>query len=143
MALASKYSGGVPRKILIVEDHNDARQMLSIALGRMGFEVLAAAGGSSALQLVREKNPTIVLLDIGLADAVDGLTVCETLCALAPPLRPYVVITSGRKDQTAFDLARRAGANAYLVKPFRLSRLVQLISADPLRRDTFFLEMDQ
>ncbi|NVO07069.1 MAG: response regulator [Rhodoferax sp.] len=128
------------KRILVVEDHGDARQMLSIALNKVGLQVLAAAGGASALAMVREHRPHLVLLDIGLADGLDGLAVREKIRADGANRTTQVLIMSGRKDKASMDEAQRVGANAYLVKPFRLSRLLELVSGDPL--PSFTLVMD-
>lgn len=129
------------KKIVVLEDHNDARQMLGIALTKMGFEVFSASRGGAGLALVREHQPFMVLLDITLDDALDGLAVCEKIKESAAGKSTRVVIMSGRKEQAVWDEAKRVGASAFLVKPFRLSRLLEIASAERLPEADFFVEV--
>ena len=126
---------------MVVEDHENARQMLVIALTKMGFEVISASRGSTALALVREHRPFMVLLDISLEDAVDGLAVCEKIKESVVSKSTRVVIMSGHKEQAVLDQAQRVGASAFLVKPFRLSRLLEIASAERLPPENFFVEV--
>lgn len=130
----------LPKKILIVEDHNDARHMLTVALRKLGFEVHGTASSMAALKAVREKKPDIVLLDIGLADGQSGLLVCEKIKAKNASVSPYVIITSGHKSKDIVQEAQRLGADAYLVKPFRLSRLLEIITAADVTSKDFIVE---
>ena len=130
----------LPKKILIVEDHVDARHMLTLALRKLGFEVHGTASSAAALKAVQEKKPDVVLLDIGLADGPNGLLVCEKIKAENAPGSPYVVVTSGHKSKEIVQEAQRLGANAYLVKPFRLSRLLEIVAAADVTSKDFIVE---
>jgi len=113
--------------------------MLTYTLGKLGFEVLSTTSGAGALTVVREKKPAVVLLDIGLSDGQTGLQVCEKIKAGKKEDAPYVIVASGRKDKETVDEAQQRGANAYLVKPFRLSRLVDIISSIHTTKNPFIL----
>lgn len=99
-----------------------------------------AERGTSAVQAVRRVTPDIVLLDIGLPGAIDGIEVCRQIKSEAEGPPPFVIMMSGRKNHQDFVRARAAGANAYLVKPFKLSRLFDLVSNYATLQDRFILE---
>ena len=115
-------------KILVVEDHDQARRMLALTLERAGFEVIQTALGKSALRMVRDRAPDAVLLDVQLSEGPDGFEICQRIKSGANSKNVFVVLISGLSDPTSFERARRAGSNAFLVKPFRISRLIEILS---------------
>ena len=127
-------------KILIVEDHVDARRLLTLALERAGFEVLQTGLAGSALRMVKQSAPDAVLLDARLSEGLDGFQVCERIKADGASKKTFVVLISGLSDEASFERARRAGANAFLVKPFRLSRLIEILSDTPKWGRTFLID---
>jgi CheY-like chemotaxis protein len=129
------------KKILIVDDQDDARKMLSIALRRPTHKIVEAANGLAALKAVKDHRPIVVLLDIVMPGSLNGFQVCEWIKADVELKNTFVVLLSGLNDKKDFDEARRVGANAYMVKPFRLSRLIQIVIDHAKLADTFVLEM--
>lgn len=113
--------------ILIVDDDNDMRKLLRLALDngmRKIHEVDTALGG---LHMARDTLPDILLLDIGLPGNFDGFTLCEAL-AREPALRHVkVVIISGHNASEDLERAERLGVDAYLVKPLSPNTLVELV----------------
>jgi CheY-like chemotaxis protein len=81
------------RRILVVEDDADLRQMYRLALSLVGYEVLGAGNGIEALTLLEQHPPDLVLLDLGLP-ALDGFAVQQEITARGgrPPV-PIVVVT--------------------------------------------------
>jgi DNA-binding response OmpR family regulator len=108
------------RKILVVDDTRNVQVMLSDFLSGHDFEVLTAADGREALEVVQRENPDLVLLDI-LMPNMDGyqfLTQLRRTSSL-----PVIMITA--KQQEA-DIIRGfdSGADDYITKPFRLRELL-------------------
>jgi CheY-like chemotaxis protein len=128
------------KKILVVDDQNDTRRMISIALRRPTHEVLEANSGIAALKAIKEHKPIVVLLDIMMPGTLNGFQVCEWIKADNDLKTTFVVLLSGLSDGKDFDEARRVGANAYMVKPFRLSRLIEIIVDHKNLADAFVLE---
>jgi CheY-like chemotaxis protein len=128
------------KKILIVEDQAEARKMLNAALKKTGYMLMEASNGLAALEQVRDYKPEIVLLDIVMPGQISGFQACEWIKAEADLKDTFVILMSGLSDPKDFEEARRVGANAYLVKPFRLSRLVEIVLAHEKMADTFVLE---
>ena len=116
------------RKILIVEDNEFNRDMLSRRLLRKGFEVLVAEDGNSGIQLARTAHPDIILMDVSLPD-IDGLEVTRQLKGDEKTRSiPIIVITAhamvGDRQQSL-----EAGADDYHMKPVELAMLLTQIQA--------------
>ncbi len=104
-------------KVLIVDDQVDIRRMMSIVLGD-DYALLEAEDGISALNLVRQHKPDVVLLDIMMPGDLDGLQVLQAI-RNDPEIRDTCVIMVSAKGQvTDSALGMQMGANAYFVKPF-------------------------
>ncbi len=113
-------------KILIVEDHADIRRLIRMTLEFEPVEIHEAANAEQGLALAQALRPDLVLLDVMMPGALNGLGLCRTLRA-DPSLGgvPVVMLsacgTAGDR-QAGLD----AGATAYLVKPFSPMQLLDL-----------------
>ena len=128
------------KKLLIVEDQPEALKMLRIALSGTDFQLLTADHGALALQIVKADRPAVVLLDIRLPGNLDGYLVCEAIKGDPDTRSTYVILTSGLADQKNIDEGRRVGADAYFVKPFRLSRLTEVVDEHERLAGQFLIE---
>lgn len=127
------------KKILIVEDQVEVRKMLSIALRRRTHITLETATGLSALESAKLHKPLVVILNAQLSGKPDGLEVCEWIKG-DPDLKDcYLVLISASSEHTDVDVAKKAGANAYFVKPFRLASLVEVVVHHQKLKETFVL----
>lgn len=103
--------------ILIVDDHPIIRRLISVTLGQ-DYEILEAANGLDALEAIRKYHPKVVLLDVMMPGAVDGLRVLDAVKGDPRTRDILVAMVSARGQSTDRDDARRRGADAYFVKPF-------------------------
>ena len=117
------------RTILIIEDHDDAREALRALLELEGHQVEAAASGPRGVELAREQHPEIALVDIGLPE-VDGYEVARRLRTLAPS-RPYLIALTGYGQPDDVKRARDAGFDAHLLKPVDPDALAKVLNAVP------------
>jgi len=115
------------RSILIVEDHEDAREALRALLELEGHRVDAAGTGPRALELAREHHPEIALIDIGLPE-VDGYEVARRMRALGPRC-PYLIALTGYGQPDDVKRARDAGFDAHLLKPIDPDALASVLNA--------------
>jgi len=114
-------SGRGPATVLIVDDDPDMVLLLETTLRADGIRVITAADGETALQRVREKRPSLVLLDMQLPD-VDGMKVCKTLRDETDPgVRdiPILILTGLKLTEADLVDAFVAGATDYLTKPIK------------------------
>ncbi|GAA1246578.1 response regulator transcription factor [Prauserella halophila] len=117
--------------VLLAEDDPAIAQPLSRALEREGYEVVAVADGSAALEATESERVDLLVLDLGLPE-MDGLEVCRRLRASGAQT-PVLMLTA-RTDEVDFVVGLDAGADDYVAKPFRLAELLARIRALLRRR---------
>ena len=118
--------------VLVVDDDQDLAEMLGIVLTGAGIDVEMVGRGDEALEAFRETKPDLVLLDVMLP-GIDGVEVCKLI--RAESMVPIVMLTA-RGDTQDVVAGLEAGADDYIVKPFRHpSELVARIRTR-LRRST-------
>src|ERR1700704_5239133 len=116
------------RRIAIVEDEPVIRANYADVLKKQGYEVVAYAGRNGALGAFRSRLPDLALIDIGLANDIDGgFALCRELRALSATL-PIIFLTARDSD---FDVVAglRLGADDYLTKDVSLPHLLARIAA--------------
>lgn len=116
---------GLSREILLVEDDDAIASGLVRVLGSQGYPIRRVALGGRALAAAGE-DVGLVILDLGLPD-IDGVEVCRRLRAARPDLA--ILILSARDQELDVVSGLGAGADDYLVKPFRLSELLARVRA--------------
>jgi CheY-like chemotaxis protein len=114
------------RSILIVEDNEDAREALRTLLDLEGHRVDAAGTGPRALELARDHEFEIALVDIGLPE-VDGYEVARRMRALGPRC-PHLIALTGYGQPDDVKRARDAGFDAHLLKPVDPDALASVLS---------------
>ncbi len=110
--------------VLIIEDDNDTRAILSIILSHHGFQVLEARTGAEGLQAARAERPAAIILDVGLPD-IDGRQIAAALAADQATSGIPIIVAS------VLDPAEYPnGPNIMgrLVKPFEPSAIVREVS---------------
>jgi len=115
-------------KLLLVEDNEMNRDMLSRRLSRRGFEVSVAVDGQQALDLVPSVTPAIVLLDMDLP-IVDGWEVARRLKGAPETASIPVIALTAHAMVGDRDRALDAGCDDYDTKPVELARLLGKIEA--------------
>ncbi len=113
-------------KILVVEDDELNRDMLTRRLERRGFEVIAAADGAEAIEKVRGETPALVLMDMSLP-TVDGWEATRRLKADAATAAVPIIALTAHAMQGDRERALSAGCDEYDTKPIDLPRLLEKI----------------
>ena len=119
---------GRPRlpTILIAEDSEDLRDMLSTFLGANGFGVLEAADGREAVEVALGQRPDIVLMDLGLP-GTDGLSAVVEIRAHVPRAEMPILIISAYDRLEFRNEALNAGCSGYIIKPVDPAFLLKTI----------------
>src|SRR5512141_1710532 len=116
------------RKILIVEDEPEIRDLLAHYLRKEGFYPVLAPDGETAILKARKEKPDLVLLDILLPKA-DGLDVLRTIRSDDTIGRTPVVMLTAKGDETDRVVGLELGADDYIPKPFSPREVVARIKA--------------
>jgi signal transduction histidine kinase len=117
---------GTGRRVLVVDDNEDAAWLLAEALRLAGHVVEVRHDGVDALDIVRTFAPEIAFLDIGLP-GMDGYTLCRKLCEL--PARPKLVAVTGYGQVADRERALAAGFDLHFVKPVSLREVHDAIES--------------
>ncbi|CAB4731889.1 unannotated protein [freshwater metagenome] len=108
--------------VLTVEDDPDIRDLVTTLLGTAVDEVLSAGDGDEALALAERRDIDVVVLDLALPGDRNGLDVLAALQAAGHPARTMLLTAyAGAEDRAT---ALRAGADAFVPKPFKIMELV-------------------
>ncbi|WP_186388016.1 sigma-54 dependent transcriptional regulator [Stappia sp. TSB10P1A] len=124
--------------ILIVDDEADIRDLIAGILDDEGYKTRTAGDSDSALAAIKERRPSMVVLDIWLQGSrLDGLELLDAIKAQDPDL-PVVIISGHGNIETAVSAIKR-GAYDYIEKPFKADRLVLIteraLEASSLKRE--------
>ena len=122
------------RNIVIVEDDEDIAESIRYNLEREGFRVRVAATGEDALNLILDRPPSLILLDLNLPH-MSGFEMCRRLRAEAPTARVPILILTARTDEADKVLGLNIGADDYITKPFGMRELVARVNAVLRRAD--------
>jgi DNA-binding response OmpR family regulator len=117
------------KKILIVEDQPEIRELLAETLRMGAYQLSQAQDGVEALAVARREKPDLVLLDVMLATGgLDGFEVCRRLKADAETHDCCVVMLTARSQEWDKKQGLSAGAHLYMVKPFSPLELLTKVS---------------
>ena len=116
------------KTVLIVDDAEDVRDLVSALLRADGFAVETAPGGPEALQLLEENTKVdLVLLDVQMPE-MDGWTTLQRMRQHADTSRAPVVLCTVKQHATDLARAWSLGADGYITKPFQIADLLAEIS---------------
>ncbi len=112
-------------KILLVEDDRNLLDTLAYNLRNEQYEVLSAADGERAVELAREQNPDLIVLDLMLPK-LNGLEVCRIL---RKEMTVPILMLTARNEEVDKIIGLEVGADDYMTKPFSMRELIARIRA--------------
>src|SRR5881394_4011514 len=115
-----------PQRILLADDDRDATLSLATLLKLEGYEVRHVYDGGATLEAVREFEPDIVLVDIGMPK-ISGYDVARRVCDRYGKQRPVLVALTGWKQASDKILATLAGFDHHVAKPYDPGKLLELV----------------
>jgi CheY-like chemotaxis protein len=117
----------VHRRVLVVDDNQEAADMISALVQSLGGDVRAAHGGEDGVRCAAEFNPDVILLDLGMPD-MDGFETCRRLRAHAFGRHAFVVALTGWSQPQDRERARASGFDAFMTKPADAHALAELLA---------------
>ena len=121
-------AAGMNRRILIVDDHEVNRDLLSRRLARQGYDVLIATGGQEGIDMASTEQPDLILMDLGMP-GIDGWEATQVLKGSEETNLIPIIALSAHVMPGDRAKALDAGCDEFDTKPIVLSRLVEKIEA--------------
>ncbi len=118
------------KRILIVDDDPIIRNLMEQILEpfeEKDVEILTAENGLVALDIIREKQPELIFLDV-MMPKMNGFEVCQKIKSEPPEKVPYIVILTAKGQEVDREKARTSGADLYITKPFKINDLLNKVS---------------
>ena len=120
-------------KILVVDDEEDILEFLSYNLRAEGYDVIVADNGILAIELAKQEQPSLIILDVQMPD-MDGITTCEKIREIPSLKETVVTFLTARSEDYSQIAGFEAGADDYITKPIRPKVLVSRVRALLKRR---------
>jgi DNA-binding response OmpR family regulator len=114
--------------ILVADDEEDLRELVSYRLTRSGYQVIGAGDGQEALELAAECTPDVMVLDV-MMPKLDGYELTRRVRAEASLRSIPVILLTARSQEADIDRGYEVGADDYLEKPFNPDELVARVRA--------------
>ena len=120
-------------KILVVDDEEDILEFLSYNLRAEGYDVIVADNGILAIELAKQQQPSLIILDVQMPD-MDGITTCEKIREIPSLKETVITFLTARSEDYSQIAGFEAGADDYITKPIRPKVLVSRVKALLKRR---------
>jgi DNA-binding response OmpR family regulator len=114
--------------ILVADDEEDVRELVTYRLTRSGYRVIGAGDGMEAFELATERTPDLMVLDV-MMPKLDGYELTRRVRAEAALRSIPVILLTARSQETDVDRGFEVGADDYLRKPFNPDELVARVRA--------------
>jgi DNA-binding response OmpR family regulator len=114
--------------ILVADDEEDLRELVTYRLTRSGYRVIGAGDGLEALELAAERTPDLMVLDV-MMPKLDGYELTRRIRAEAALSSIPVILLTARSQESDIDRGFEVGADDYLKKPFNPDELVARVRA--------------
>jgi CheY-like chemotaxis protein len=116
------------KKILIVDDQEEIRELVDVTLRIGDYLIWQAASGEQALALAHSEHPDLILLDVMMPNSsMDGFEVCRQLKSDPKTTDIHIVMLTARGQEADMEMGRQAGADDYFTKPFSPLQLMNKV----------------
>jgi anti-anti-sigma factor len=125
------------KKILVIDDQEEIRDLVNVTLRGSEFEVFEATDGREGIQIAREHKPDLILLDV-MMPGFDGFTTCKVLKRNLDTKDIPIIFLTAKKTKEDITSALKAGGTDYVVKPFSpnnlLTRVRKIVGTKELKK---------
>jgi len=117
------------KKILIVDDQLEVRELIHVTLRSDDYEILQAEDGPSAIEIATRELPDLMLLDVMMPrGGIDGFQVCAKLKEDPSTAKINIVMLTAIQQEIDIEKGRQAGADDYFTKPFSPLKLIEKVA---------------
>lgn len=114
------------KSVLVVDDSNSMRQMVSFTMKEAGFDVIEGSNGQEAIDRVKGKSVNLVITDLNMP-VMDGMSMIRTLRTMSEfKFTPILMLTTESQQEKKSE-GKAAGATGWIVKPFNPEQLLQVV----------------
>lgn len=117
----------MPRTILVVDDNDDVRELMSFMLDVLNYTVIEATDGWQAYEIVQQNKPDLILMDISMP-GTDGITATQLIRNMNGTEDLPIICVTGH-SQRYMDKAYEAGVNDIIIKPVDFERLKGILES--------------
>jgi two-component system, OmpR family, phosphate regulon response regulator PhoB len=117
------------KKILIVDDSNEIRELVIATLEVEKYQVFEAPDGEKAVSIATKENPDVVIMDVSLPGRLDGIDATKIIKHTKATRNCKVLILTGTEDKKLREKGFKAGASDFFLKPFSPLELLQKIES--------------
>lgn len=115
------------KKILIVDDQKEVRELVEITLRAEGYQIFQAKNGRDAIDTVNAHKPDVVIMDIMMPGELDGLEATRILKRNPDTKSVKIIMLTAKGQSTDFEKGFAAGADGYFTKPFSPLDLIKKV----------------
>ena len=115
------------KKILIVDDLPEIRELIKLTLEMDNYQLFEAASGEEAIEIAGIKKPDLVILDIMMPGGINGLETCKILKKDSTAQKTKIIMLTAKGQEIDRQAGFEAGADDYFVKPFSPLELLQKV----------------
>lgn len=115
------------KKILIVDDREEIRDLVERTLRRRDWEILKAESGEAAIAVAKAEKPDLIMMDIMMPGSIDGLEATRILKSHPETKTCKIIILTAKSQPVDMKKADEVGADSYFVKPFSPLELMRKV----------------
>ena len=117
------------KKILIVDDQREVRELVEVTLRVEEYEIIQAQSGKDAIDIVREESPDLVIMDVMMPGDIDGLEATRLLKSDPETRDTLIIMLTAKGQKEDVESGIKAGANDYFIKPFSPIELINKVES--------------
>ena len=117
----------MPKKILIVDDQSEVRELVEVTLRLEDYQIFQAKNGDEAIKLARAEKPDLVIMDVMMPGGIDGLEATRVLKNDPETKGCQIIMLTAKGQQDDQEKGFKAGADDYFSKPFSPLELIKKV----------------
>lgn len=115
------------KRILIVDDQVEVRELVEVTLRSDGYQVFQAKSGEEAIEIARSVKPDLIIMDIMMPGGMDGLEATRALKNDPETKGSIIIMLTAKGQETDKEIGLQVGADDYFAKPFSPLELIEKV----------------
>lgn len=118
------------KKILIVDDKQEIRDLVEVTLRISDYKIFKASNGEEGVRIAREEKPDLIIMDIMMPGKIDGLQAAKLLKSSEDTRGSTILILTAKGQKADLEKGKEAGVDGYFVKPFSPLELIKRVESE-------------